>query len=82
MPSIDLFETSQSIHFFWPFIFGVSVLSALYTVVQLANDTMMIEAHKGRLYLQFNVPPQNGPALLSGSVEVTLRILLKFPLLV
>ena len=53
-------------------IVGTSVL--LVTAVGVkkgAEDTLAVEWHNGRLYLQMDVPPRGGPALPRDAIEVT-----------
>jgi hypothetical protein len=48
----------------------LSVAATAVGLKKLADDTMAVEFHNGRMYLQLEVPPRDGPTIPSGAILV------------
>ena len=69
LPSVPLQFSSLS-QILLPAVAGLAVLGSGAVAKKLSDDTMMIEVHKGRLYVQLEVPPRDAAAIPPGAVEV------------
>ena len=45
-------------------------LTGLWMAIKVKQDRMIVELHNGRLYVQFDVSPTNGPAVSRSDLEV------------